>query len=117
SVVFLPDGKQVISGSSDSSVRAWRVKGDVEMETVMTQEVGWKAAVVVSCDMEWIATRGRAKTITVWNATTHQKVVESKGHLDLVWSLEFSPDSRKVAGGLHDGTVAVWSTTTGERFA
>ncbi|KAF9222909.1 WD40 repeat-like protein [Gyrodon lividus] len=116
SVAFLPDGKQVISGSEDSSVRAWRVEDGREVATVISKR-GSVLAVAVSGDGRWIATGGSGKTIMIWNAITQETVVELEGHLDRVLSLAFSPDSGKIVSGSDDGTVIVWDTTTSERLA
>ncbi|KAF8838252.1 WD40 repeat-like protein [Paxillus ammoniavirescens] len=116
SVTFLPDGKQVISGSWDKSIGTWGVEDGDKVGMVMKEEDP-VYAVAASSDGRWIATGGRAKTITVWDVTTHKKVVKFEGHSDLVWSLAFSPDSARVASGSGDNTVIVWNTTTGERLA
>ncbi|KAF9222847.1 WD40 repeat-like protein [Gyrodon lividus] len=116
SVAFLADGKQVISGSDDRSIRAWRVEGGEEVGKVMTEE-GLVFAVAASNDGRWIATGGVEKNIAIWETTTHKKVAELKGHSHWVWSLAFSPDSARVVSGSRDETVIVWSTTTGKRLA
>ncbi|KAF9219415.1 WD40 repeat-like protein [Gyrodon lividus] len=116
SVAFLPDGKQVISCSADNSIRAWRVEDGRQMGTVM-EEGGPVCAVAVSGDGRWIASGGQQKNITIWDAATHEKVVEWGGHSDWVRSLAFSPDSARLVSGSDDETVIVWSTTTGERLA
>ncbi|KIJ09124.1 hypothetical protein PAXINDRAFT_87912 [Paxillus involutus ATCC 200175] len=115
SVAFLPDGKQVISGSHDGSVRAWRVLGNGDEGGAATKEGGWVHAVATSSDGRWIA-GGTRMTITIWNATTYEKVVELKGHTDAVTWFAFSPDSARVASGSRDGTGIVWSATTGEQL-
>ncbi|KAF8834760.1 WD40 repeat-like protein [Paxillus ammoniavirescens] len=115
SVGFLPDGKQVISGSEDRNIRAWMIEDGGEVGTVMKQGTP-VLAVAVSSNGQWIATGGMAKTITIWDATTHEKAVELDAHSGWVKSLAFSPDSARVVSGSGDGTVIVWSTTTGERL-
>jgi WD40 repeat protein len=74
-------------------------------------------AVAASSDGKWIASGGLKKKVTIWNAMTHEKVVELEGHSDFVRSLDFSPDSARVVSGSDDTTVIVWSTTTGEPLA
>ncbi|KAF9228982.1 WD40 repeat-like protein [Gyrodon lividus] len=115
SVTFLPNSKQVISGSLDGSVRAWWVRDGREVGTVM-KEGGQVQAVAVSRDGQWIASGGQEKTVTIWKATTHEKVKELEGHSDCVLSLAFSPDSATLVSGSLGGMVIVWSTTTGERL-
>ncbi|KIJ13104.1 hypothetical protein PAXINDRAFT_81836 [Paxillus involutus ATCC 200175] len=119
SIAFLSDGEQVIGGFDDGSVRAWKVKNRNEMSTGMT-DGGAVYAVATSSDGRRIATAGAKKIITIWNAMTHEKVVELAGHsseVTEVRSLAFSPDSARVVSGLDGGRVFVWSTTTGKPLA
>ncbi|KAF9242139.1 WD40-repeat-containing domain protein [Melanogaster broomeanus] len=119
-VAFLSDGTQVISGSDDRNVRAWRVEDGREVETVRNAgSIGGRVwAVATSGDGRWIATGGYEKIpITLWNGTTHEKVVELEGHSSWVRSLDFSPDSARVVSGSDDKTVIVWSTTTAKPLA
>ncbi|KAF8842627.1 WD40 repeat-like protein [Paxillus ammoniavirescens] len=116
SVAFLPDGKEVISGSEDRSARRWRVQDGRELEKAAMWENNGVAAVAASSDGHWIATGGQEKNITIWNAATCEKVMVLKGHTDCVRSLAFSPDSARVVSGSEDKTVIVWSATTGKRL-
>ncbi|KIK92330.1 hypothetical protein PAXRUDRAFT_580811 [Paxillus rubicundulus Ve08.2h10] len=95
SVACFPDGERVISGSEDGSVRAWRVQDGRGVGKVMNQG-------------------GEDAKIIIWNARTHDKVVEWESHSSSVWTLGFSVDSARLASGSRDGSVVVWSTTTGE---
>ncbi|KIJ12547.1 hypothetical protein PAXINDRAFT_101160 [Paxillus involutus ATCC 200175] len=115
SVAFLPDGKQVISGSVDCSVRGWRIKGGGEVGKPIWEK-GWVLAVAASGDGHWIATGGRENNITIWDAMTHEKVVQLEGHSDTIRSLAFSQDSGRVVSGSRDRTVIVWRSRTGERL-
>ncbi|KIJ06836.1 hypothetical protein PAXINDRAFT_61584, partial [Paxillus involutus ATCC 200175] len=115
SVAFLPDGEQVISGSYDKSIRAWRIEDGREVGSAM-RDGGAVFAVAASSDGQWIASGGSAKTIVMWDAKTHEKIVELNGHSTGVRSLAFSPDSARIVSGCNDGTVIIWSTTTGKRL-
>ena len=37
-----------------------------------------------------------------------------EGHTNLVWSVAFSPDGRRIVSGSYDNSVRVWDTSTGE---
>jgi eukaryotic-like serine/threonine-protein kinase len=43
-------------------------------------------------------------------------LVTYKGHTSIVWSIAWSPDSQFVASADQDGTVQVWSATTGKQI-
>ncbi|KAF8839077.1 WD40 repeat-like protein [Paxillus ammoniavirescens] len=116
SVAFLPNSDQVVSGFRDGSVQTWRVEDGREMGKVMKQGSA-AIPVTVSSDGHWIASGGEEKKVTIWDATTHEKVVELEGHDDWVRSLGFSRDSGRVVSGSYDGTIIVWRTRTGERLA
>ncbi|KAF9234045.1 quinon protein alcohol dehydrogenase-like superfamily [Melanogaster broomeanus] len=116
SIAFLQTGN-VICGYDDGSVREWRIEDGCEVWTVESEEDEC-FKVTASSDGQWIAGGGLEGTITIWNATTHEKIVESKGgHLDVVSSMGFSPDSARVVSGSWDDTLIVWNTTTGEQLA
>ncbi|KIJ61778.1 hypothetical protein HYDPIDRAFT_54049, partial [Hydnomerulius pinastri MD-312] len=58
------------------------------------------------------------RRVIVWDAKSHEKVVEGKErHSDGVWSLSFSRDATRVASASYDHSVIVWSTLTGEQLA
>ncbi|KAF8842626.1 WD40 repeat-like protein [Paxillus ammoniavirescens] len=116
SVAFLPNGKKVISASADGNIQRWRVKDGCELGREM-RENGVVYAVAASGDGLWIATGGKARNITIWDATTHEKVTELDGHSDTTRSLEFSRDSARLVSGSTDlKTVIVWNTVTGQKL-
>ncbi|KAF8837719.1 WD40 repeat-like protein [Paxillus ammoniavirescens] len=105
----------MVSGSKDGSIRTWRVEDGEELGMVMKED-GAVVAVAASGDGRWIATGGSKRTITIWNAMAHEKVIEWEAHTDWLRVLAFSPDSARVASGSRDQTAVIWSTTTGERL-
>ena len=52
----------------------------------------------------------------VWNAQTHAKVLDIRGHTNSVLAVDVSPDSTKLATGSYDKTACIWNITTGERL-
>ncbi|KIK96687.1 hypothetical protein PAXRUDRAFT_825708 [Paxillus rubicundulus Ve08.2h10] len=115
SVVFLPDGKEVVSGGVGGNIRGWRVEDGCELGKGMWEN-SMVYAIAASNNGQWIATGGEEQHITIWNTVTCKKVFELEGHTNTVRSLAFSPDSGRLASGSTDQTVIVWNTTTGERL-
>jgi WD40 repeat protein len=50
----------------------------------------------------------------MWNAETDDAVLKLEGHTDIVTSVAFSPDGKRIASGSHDRTILVWDAETGE---
>ena len=75
-------------------------------------------SVTASQDGNWIVSGGVDRKVTIWNATSHQKVGESAEQYERgVTALDISPDSSCVAAGSEDGSVIIWCLKSGERIA
>jgi WD40 repeat protein len=111
---FSVDGKFVVSGSADHTIRVWDaqsgnlVLGPLEMHT---DAVG---CVAFSPSGRRIASGSWDNTVRIWDTLTGRVVAGPlKGHTDDISSVNFSPDSEQFASCSYDGTVRVWNTETG----
>jgi WD40 repeat protein len=115
SVAFSPNGKQIVSGSNDRSIRVWEVEtGDVLFKLIVdhTDRV---LSVAFSPDGTRIVSGSNDLTIRVWDAATGKKVAGPlKGHKKAVSSVAFSPDGNRIVSGSDDRTVRVWDAQTGK---
>ncbi|TFK74124.1 WD40 repeat-like protein [Pluteus cervinus] len=58
---------------------------------------------------------GFDNTITIWNATTGQPVIDPiKGHSNTVEYIVYSSDGRHIVSGSNDYTIMVWDATSGQ---
>lgn len=115
SVSFSADGKCIVSGSADKTIRIWDVDtgelvvGPLEGHTYSVRSVGF------SPDGKYVVSGSDDKTIRIWNAKTGESICEPiYGHTHVVRSVSFSPDGEKVVSGSNDGTVRVWYVATAE---
>lgn len=90
SVVFSSDGRRVVSGSHDRTVRVWDVETGEELRRL--DHENWVERVWFSIDDRQIVS-GSAETVRVWDAETGEKLCQLN-HEDPVRSLGFSASTR-----------------------
>jgi len=113
--VFTPDGQRVVTGSSsDHKVRVW----DATTGEVLSafESLGRVLCVTVSADGRLVVAGGTRKTIEVWDAASGDRLLECKGHGDLVQSIGFSPDGRRLVSSGRDRTAKVWGVRSGREL-
>ena len=108
SVSFSHDGKTIVSGNEDGTVKLWNLEGK-ELKTL----VGHRAVVTsvsFSPDGKTIASAsgGLDRTIKLWNLEG-KEIKTLTGHGAPVTSVTFSSDGKTIASGSRDGTVKLWN--------
>jgi WD40 repeat protein len=119
-VAFTADGKRLVSGSWDQTIKMWDVPSGTEVSTVgkKGKEV---QAVAFSRDGRWLAAENSSDNVTLWDATTGTQIrilptdkrLRGVGN-NWVYSIAFSPDGRLLASAVDDRTVRLWDVKTGE---
>ena len=122
SISYFPDGKQMVGGSMDNSVRRWDLqtgKEIVEARVVCELKV---RAVAVSSDGRWVVTGGGATgrdsfgELKAWEIET-QKMKTFEGHSSVVTCIDVSVDNKLLASGSWDNTARIWDLNTGKLVA
>ncbi|KIM24767.1 hypothetical protein M408DRAFT_45879, partial [Serendipita vermifera MAFF 305830] len=117
SVSFSPDGRRIVSGSLDDTIRVWNSETG---ETILGPLMGHGGPVYsasFSPDGKRIVSGSGDHTLRVWDAETGQMVLGPlQGHNNCIWSASFSPDGRSIISGSADHTIRVWNAATGKRI-
>jgi WD40 repeat protein len=123
SVFFAEDGKQVFSGGAEGILRQWRVgDGNQVGEPIQVGRHEFFAAALspdrkwLVCGLQVVKLGDGIEWVGVWDAQTHEKVLNIKGHTNAVFSVDISPDSTKFVTGGIDKRAFIWSMTTGKRI-
>jgi eukaryotic-like serine/threonine-protein kinase len=113
SVAFSPDGKRIVSGSGDKTLKVWDAKTTREI-LALKGHTDFVWSVAYSPDGKRIASGSSDKTVKVWDAASGQEVLTLKGHTNEVRSVAFSPDGKRIASSGNDTTVRVWDAASGQ---
>jgi WD40 repeat protein len=95
SVAFSPDGKQVVSGSHDKTVRLWDAVTGAALQTLEGHS-DWVNSVTFSPDGKQVVSDSDDKTARLWDAMTGAVLQTLEGYSGWVSSMAFSPDSQAV---------------------
>jgi WD40 repeat protein len=97
-VSFSPDGKRIVSGSLDNTLKVWDAQTGQETLTLEGHS-SVVTSVSFSPDGKRIVSGNWDKTLKVWDAQTGQETLTLKGHSDNVNGVSFSPDGKRIVSG------------------
>jgi WD40 repeat protein len=102
SATYSPDGKHIVTASSDDVVKVWDAESASELLTVDGHAASY------SPDGTRLVTAKADKTATVWNAVSGQELQTLSGHGGVVNTAAFSPDGTRIVTASDDGKAKVW---------
>jgi len=108
SVAYSPDGRSLVSGAQDGTVRLWDVTTGHELCKLDEYTIGvWLA--MYSPDGKMVASSclGNA-SVQLWDVATCKKARSLVGHTETVYSFAYSADGKTLASGSGDNTVRFW---------
>jgi serine/threonine protein kinase len=110
-VVVSPDGKTIISGSDDRTIKIWDLSSQKLLRT-LKGHTDWVYDIAISADSQTLVSGSRDKTIKIWNLSGQHRTLT--GHTSYVNSVAISPDATKIVSGSYDKTVKLWNLSTGQ---
>jgi WD40 repeat protein len=116
SVNFSCDGKTLVSGSDDKTIKLWNVETGQKLHTLKGHG-GPVYSVNFSPDEgKTLVSGSDDKNIKLWNVETGQEIRTLKGHGGTVYSVNFSPDGKTLVSGSDDKTIKLWNVETGKEI-
>jgi hypothetical protein len=113
SVAYSPDGKRIVSGSGDKTLKVWDAQTGQEVLSLKGHTFN-VTSVAFSPDAKRIVSGSWDQTLKLWDALTGQQILSLMGHTDSVTSVAYSPDGQRISGKDHSGKMLTWDAVTGQ---
>ena len=128
-VTISPDGRYILSGSIDKTMKLWELDTGTEIRTFKEHGDDVLSA-AFSPDGRYVLSGSVDNTIKLWDVSSGAEIRTFKGHLNLeeniitwldgniynlnqVSSVTFSPDGHYVLSGSYDKTMKLWDVSSG----
>ncbi|NNE93058.1 MAG: hypothetical protein HKN23_15540, partial [Verrucomicrobiales bacterium] len=114
-LAWRPDGNVMASVSEDGQAIIWEMNEGKQVKK-WAAHGGGALAIDFSPDGQFIATAGRDKTVKIWKSdgTAVRTIAASP---DIVMSVAFTHDSKRVISGDYTGEIKVWNVADGVELA
>lgn len=112
SPTFTGDGKQVVVGVDDGSVRMLDANTGRELHRFDGHGDGAVPA-TVSATGAVVVSGGADKVVRVWDVKAGREKVAMRGHTEAIVGVALSPNGRQVASTSRDKTVRLWDVASG----
>lgn len=107
-VTVTPNGKYIVSGSSDKTIRIWDVENGAQIMILEGHEKDVNA-VAVDKDGKYIISGSSDKTIRIWDLKTGLQNGEPLiGHEGIVNAVAINDECTRIVSGSSDHTVRFW---------
>jgi hypothetical protein len=114
SVAISLDGKRIITGSADGTMKVWDAQTGKEILS-LKGHTGPVNSVAISADGKRIVSGSKDKMAKVWDAQTGKELLSLDGHhWHLVSSVAISADGNRIVSGSYDHTVKLWDARSGK---
>ncbi len=113
SVVFSPDGKYVLTGGADSTIKLWDATTGKLVHT-FKGHMAEVSSIAFSPNGRYIASASADTTAKVWSVDTGETIYTLGSNDDAVLNVAFSPDGKYILTTTdHGGVAKLWDTATG----
>lgn len=114
--LFSPDGKQLVTGSTDETIRIWDAETGKLVKTLEGHSRPVNCLVFAPAG-HVLASGGGGRFkgkyhIILWNTSIWKRLTTVDGHKGRITALAFSPDGKKMVSASYDKTVRIWNVAS-----
>jgi WD40 repeat protein len=111
-IAITPDGKTLVTGSLDSTIKVWDLATG-SLRATLTGHVKDVNSIAISPDGKTLVSGGDDSTVKVWDLATGTVRATLTGHTGGVSAVAISADGLTAVSGSWDSTIKVWDLATG----
>lgn len=115
SVAFTPDGKFLLSGSRDKTIKLWELSTGREIRSFLGHESTIND-LFITPDGKHFVSSSADFTAKLWNIASGELVRTFSGHTDYMTSVAVSPDGKYLLTAGFDWEAILWNIKTGEEI-
>ncbi len=110
------DGRILVSGSYDATVRIWDpMTGN--LTRTLQGHLGPVTSVAISPDAKTIASGSHDQSIRLWATDDGREIRRISARSGIVWSVDFAADGATLVSAHQSGEVNLWKTADGSRIS
>lgn len=113
--IFTPDGKKLVSCSTDEMIKVWDLKTNENIVT-MKGHTDIIMGCAISPDGEKIVSASEDYTLKIWNLKTGIEIATLKGHTRGIFKCAFFADGNRIVSGSRDTTIKIWDLASGKNI-
>ena len=111
---FSPDGKMIVSASSDKTLRIWDAETGEEIKVLRGHNDSVNACSFSPDGKRIVSASWHSTTLRIWDAETGEKIKVLRGHAGLENVCSFSPDGKRFLSAPYGDTLCICDVETGE---
>ena len=105
-MAFSPDGKFVLTGSTDKTARLWNATDGTQVSKFICRGAKVQSSAFLGAQL--FVTGGSDNVIRVWDLNKQTEQFQIFGHTGSVAALAFDAQSATLVSGSFDTTVRIW---------
>ena len=107
SIAISRDGRLLVSGSIDQSIKIWNIQESIIKETLKGHK-GAVISVIISADNSFIVSGSDDTTVMLYRISEPKNQIIFRGHVGTVTAVALTSEDSFIVSGSRDRTIKIW---------